>query len=134
MKFRSGFVTNSSSSSFVMCFKKQVSDKELEQKILSVFGLPEGHILSGMANDVAKVIVDSIRCASYYGPGESELKELIEEFCYNDDCEYAQLLAEYGNLRLGYWSDDSDASERWLCENDLNYEDDQIVILHDGGY
>lgn len=128
MKIRHGFVTNSSSSSFVVAMKRWLSRDEMKAKISGVFGLDKSHPLYGFSQEIVAAVVNEINYAERYTPDDIDNMRNW----YGDT--YASILIQYGNLAIGAFGDDGEPAERWLCENDLNYEDDDILIVHNGGY
>ena len=131
MKIRQGFVTNSSSSSFVVVMKKDISEDEVKEKIESLFVLDNKHPLYNFSKQIVNSFLRELKSSGKF----DSLQELFDYFYIDEDNEWTRLFVKYGNLRHGSFSDDTyDECETWLCNNSLNYEDDDIIILHDGGY
>ena len=131
MKIRTGFVTNSSSSSFVVVLKNPQVD--LKTKLNSIFAVCENHPLKLLVNDIVKRLLSEINSCEKYDL--KNIKRLVYNYCDDgENCEYAQMLLKYGNLSVGSFSSEGDEVEAFLCMNDLNYEDEDILIEHDGGY
>ncbi len=52
MKIRNGFVSNSSSSSFIVGFKKGLSDEQKEQLLLKKMGINENSFFYNIAKEI----------------------------------------------------------------------------------
>jgi len=131
MKSRYGWVSNSSSSSFVIAWK----NKKLLDLIDGVIAIPETHPFSRLMWEIAKELsgagevikdlkgLEKYRKDGHYEKGEVEdLKELIEKGY---------------TLRVGSWSNengDDSYVERFLADNDLNVDTEDLKIIHEGGY
>lgn len=126
MKTRSGFVSNSSSSSFII----GVNGELTEEKIMKAFNIGKDSPLYRIAKSMAGVLMS----ADPY-----TLEELIEDRCYEDKDELddnEKKIFEKGFIFYsGYASDDSgDSGESALCDTDLDYEDDNLIIFKESGY
>ena len=80
MKIRYGFVSNSSSSSFVIAVPKGT---DIKAEIEKNFSLPKNHPLTNIANDVIKQILNDINI----DPRNKikNLKDFKDEFGYEDE-------------------------------------------------
>ena len=132
MKIRKGFVSNSSSSSFVIVSKK---GKLTQDKLKKCFDVSEKSPLYHFAKEAAK----SMMFADEYS-----LEDYKEEYLWSDctDAEfkedYPEMCELYENAKKNGWniymgSADS-CDEAALCEMEINYEDDDIKIEKEGGY
>lgn len=126
MKIRNGFVSNSSSSSFIVGAKKGKITKE---KILSSFKTSKDSVLYFTIEDMTKYILN---CQRY------TLEEYLEEnnFKITDiDEDYKNIFSKCSDVIIDWVSDDSgEITEYLLCTLSINYEDDDIIFLKDGGY
>lgn len=125
MKIRSGFVSNSSSSSFTVFSKKELT----EELLLEIFKIPEGHPLTSLVKDICKCIkrqakpMDLEEIQEEIEFGSSRAEELLEKskqgyYCYT-----------------GYFGDDSSyGAESFLCTNGIKAETEDFKIECEGGY
>jgi len=130
MKIRQGFVSNSSSSSFLIISKNGKLTKDV---LMKAFDVNEKSPLYPMAKQMAKEMVDSCDeytiedyIDNYYGDIEYFKEEYPERY---------ELLqnAEKNGWKIYEGSADS-CDQPALCEMELNYEDDNIFIEKEGGY
>jgi len=135
MKERLGFVSNLSSSSFILGYKG--SEKERYDLLKEAFVFPENYPIKpeeDTENSFSKVIDNSIR---------ETFSSLEEYFNYEDrECNtdnenklILDLLKNDFTVSLGSVSDDcGDYLESFLCMCDINYKSDKLVIQKEGGY
>jgi len=134
MKVRNGFVSNSSSSSFLVAHK--VEGKELELKIKNIFSVPTNYPIK--FPDFSKCIYDTIRNEDTIKTRD-EYAEYEGYDSYADwddgDEEILELLDKGFTIRFCSFSDDGgDPEDAILCNSDIFYEDDEIVLKQEGGY
>jgi len=132
MKTRYGFVSNSSSSSFIIAFKGD--EKEMRDKLSSIFEiqLGENYPIKSML-PIGDVIADNV---------EDSIKTLNEWKNYygnpnNPDEEYERFikrLKEGWTIYTGSIPDDRNKLSTFLCNSDIEYEDDNLIIWQRGGY
>ena len=128
MKIRNSFVSNSSSSSFIIAVKK---GKALNEDVLmKAFKVPKGTPLYDIAYEMADILVKS---------GEPmTLKEYMEDQSIEEMSELQDGVKEAfdkGKVYCGSVSDDgTEPAEAMLCMIDLDYEDENIYISKEGGY
>jgi hypothetical protein len=133
MKIKQDFITNSSSSSFIIACKNDLTKEQIKQKIIKVINLPENSILK----EIDKEIAD---CFCY----DMEKKDLIQFFDdrgyshYKQDKERQELsekFSKYPFIWDGSVSSDGEGIEPWVCDYlELNYKDDEIIIEKEYGY
>lgn len=121
MKIREGFVSNSSSSSFIVAAKGAIN----KQRLIDILGVPKTSPLYKFAQEVADVL------ASAQPLEDSDLAERIED----GDTKLVKLLKQGFDLYEGSASDEgTEAAEYALCFMDINYKSDDLVIIKEGGY
>ena len=139
MKIRTGFVSNSSSSSFIIAFKG--NKKELKVRLDGVFKLPEDYPLKQLVGDISKTIIKGLE------EGYQDGIATMEDFLYykndigNDVSDFSSVekkmmdvVTKGFTIYPGEFSDDNGDIEAILCENDINYSSDDLIIIHEGGY
>ena len=130
MKIRTGFVSNSSSSSFIIASKAKLDEKKLTE----IFKIPEDSPL----HFLSKLVVESF----IQNSEETSRKEMIEDYCCSDqdldryfDGIFVQAEKDgFNHIYRGSFSSENGGIESGLCELDFKFQDDQIIIWKEGGY
>jgi hypothetical protein len=147
MKVRNGFVSNSSSSSFIVIVKsyKKISNNML----MKLFDLNENSILYGFASELSDWMLEHLK--------EMTIKDIFNNYCYSEDKNLSEEdmidiiinesypvvakedLEKIKNKEYHYYecsaSDDSgDGLESYLCEKGINVDNDDIFIQSGGSY
>lgn len=131
MKYRAGFVSNSSSSSFIVAVR---GDNKLDvDTLVSHFKVLQTSPLYDIAVGMAQVIVDRSRLYDeeeiLYQFGYSSIDEAVE-----DNNRHAKLLKEGYTVYSGYASDEDGGIEAMVCNTSMDYESEDIVLYSEGGY
>ena len=128
MKIRNGFVSNSSSSSFVIAVK---NGKELTvEKLIEIFKVSADSPLYPLIKEIAKIMAgaDKWTVQQYrdeYGYGETDELDANTEKEFNKG---------NGVIYEGSASDEGEGAELALVDMEIKYEDDDIYISKEGGY
>jgi len=137
MKIRKGFISNSSSSSFVITSKEELN----EDNLLENSGIKESFIFYDLFKDVIQSICSNAKelkteedFYKYYGKYDS-LQKLIE---YYDDGDLEKAVKNFTeknhHLYVGGFASDSDGLEAGLCEVRFNVDKEDFLFLQSGGY
>jgi len=147
MKIRNGFVSNSSSSSFVVIMKN--NEKMTKEKLLEVFDVNEKSPLYSFAKDLSDWIMSNVKEYDIKGihnnfvgnykkielTDEQMINEIIEDYGGMDREELEKIANKEYRYYYGSASSDSgEALEYYLCENGINIDTDLIKIDSGGGY
>jgi len=137
MKIRNGFVSNSSSSSFVLAFNG--NKKDLEKKIDEIFGVtPENYPIKNSFKGWGKTFVAACENGEEY-KGVKGIKEYCEEYGLEDETEIDDIILSYlkkdWTVYTGGFGDDcGDSIDAYLCNAEIKWSDDELFIEQEGGY
>lgn len=131
MKIRQGFVSNSSSSSFIIGVKG--NEKLNVDQLVSLFQIPQTSPLYDIAVDMAQVMIDRSRIFDadevMYQFGYDSIDEAAE-----DGNRHAKLIKDGFTVYNGYASDEDGGIEAMVCNTSIDYESEDVVLYSEGGY
>jgi hypothetical protein len=127
-----GFVSNSSSSSFVIFFKGNLEDEV--KKAFGAIDVGPNYPIKNFNFNVADTFM---RCVE--DPEGISLQELKDEYCYDEDDEYYQNIKGMMNkgfkaAMVTFEDEHDDELESMLCNSDIEYVSDTLVMHNEGGY
>lgn len=144
MKVRSGFVSNSSSSSFIVTMKN--GEKMTKETLLEAFDVKETSPLYKFAVELSDWIIGNVEEKTVVGIYEDyiggskgkSIDEMIEEITEDYGSMDRELLEKIVAEEYRYYSgsacnDSGDALESYLCDTDLNIDTD-IIKIESGNY
>ena len=135
MKSRRFFVSNSSTSSYVIVQKAPMTDAEVRNALMRMFNIAHGSVLYGVAQTLADVLVDNIEerhastedyLASAWEYGYDSLSE--EQRLHLD------MIAGGCVVTHGSVINEGEPEEYLLVELELDYEDEEIIVRKEAGY
>ena len=132
MRVKQGFVSNSSSSSFILMTKNELTKEALQQ---ALFGEEiDNPLLKGIATEMTDVLYNGIDISLdkqsivefldyYYVKSIKELPDIIQEG-----------ISKGFIIHEGSVEDQNGDLERYLCYLSINIETDELVLKKEGGY
>lgn len=146
MKIRNGFVSNSSSSSFIVTMKN--GEKMTKQTLLEAFDVKETSPLYKFAEELSDWIISNVE--------EKDIAGIYEEYVYSDNSDslttekmIEEIIEDYSGIdrenlekiaskEYRYYSgsacnDSGDALESYLCDSDIKIDTD-IIKIESGTY
>lgn len=141
MKIRTGHVSNSSSSSFIIAVKGNVkNDKELKSLLFQKIEIPKGIFETINRKLVEALVYCSGECGDVF-TGEEGIERYCKEIAYDKeenlssaDKALCEKMRQGWNIFLGNASNDADPEEAMLYDMSITYEDDEFFIDKQGGF
>lgn len=135
MKIRAGFVSNSSSSSFIIGVPKGTELTEKMIKSALDIDLPKGNILKPLADKMVSILCDHAQKTDANTLASDWGYNTVEEFLKGQKKSDEVKLIERGfDIYCGDVSSEEQGFESAMCDMDFDYESDTIVIKKEGGY
>ncbi len=120
MKIRMDFVTNSSTSSYVVGVHGELT----KEKVLEAIGVPEDSALYGLSKDLADLIVS--------GAEEYTKDDMLED---GEPYGTAKEIFDAGmRCYTGEADSDGEPLEQMLCYTPLYHKSDDLILDAGGGY
>ncbi len=132
MKVRTGFVSNSSSSSFTLIVPKGMSLEEIKTELVQRLGISDGCFLKDLKEGILKAFIENL--------SKEDLKESLEEAIrYKFSEENINMLQNAINndmdFYIGHFNSDGDASEIMLCYSVFDIQEDKFYLIkEEAGY
>jgi len=128
MKIRNGFISNSSSSSFIIAYKKEINEIDFVKNVLLI---PENSPMFNFGKEVFKLFMNNSREIK-------NIDEWIKENFYDEKDyetkEMKKIKDEGFIIKDGSFSNEEYGLEDYLCNTDLNIKTENFIIIHSGGY
>ena len=136
MKKRIGFVSNSSSSSFILAVK-DIDKKDVEQKLLESLKVPADSPLYSIAKEIAELFASCIE-----GDGDieqiakNEGFENVGEYLAEKDRDNLIFKAVKNGMKVytGYFGDEDGGTEELLCNTEFEINEPNLIVSKEGGY
>jgi hypothetical protein len=140
MKIRNGFVSNSSSSSFILALPEGTTKDNLKEIMLEKMQVPKTSIISSMAEDMASCFANSIDSPLDFDKEIEDTKRYLKDYPSEDSWEkdWIKELEGYREKGMvvfrGGFCDDGDAAEQWLCYSNMEIDEEGLYFKNEGGY
>lgn len=134
MKIRAGFVSNSSSSSFIIGVPKGTELTEKMIKTALGIDLPEDNILKPLADEMVSILFNNSEITTIEDLADNwgyDVKEFLKE---QKKSEEVKLIEKGFDIYTGSVSSEQYGFESAMCEMEFDYESDSIVIKKEAGY
>jgi len=126
MKIRDGFVSNSSSSSFIVA-TKGIGENDIVIFLEELFAVPENFPIKNLTEQISKCFISNMR--------SMPLKEYINYYDPDEDDKWLELFKNGWTLYRGSFSNEvDDPIEYLLVDTDILYTSDRLIIEHYGGF
>ena len=131
MKYRGGFVSNSSSSSFIIAVKN--GDTVDERKLIDLFQVPESSPVYDLVSKMASIMWNRAKLM--------DEKEILYESCcktldeaVDEGFKVAKLHKAGYTVYQGWASDEDGGIEAVICNTSIDFESPDLILQSDGGY
>jgi hypothetical protein len=140
MKIKTDFITNSSTSSFVIMAKEFLNKYQLKEELEKNVEIPTDFILPKLGIRIADILSDNI-------DETMDIYKYIEDVAYGEDIEdlgnsdnkmdgtVYKNYKEYPYIMFGSVTNESDEPlEVLLTDEDIYFKNDRIILVKNGGY
>jgi hypothetical protein len=132
MKTRQGFVSNSSSSSFVVTTPEHLDKKELTQYLTKVFAVPETSLLYDLSQDMAKCLAQE---STYF----ETIDDYMDEEGYNRESDVDDGIRKAFKAGRAVYvgsaaSDSGNTAETVICEMEIHYNTEELTVDKEAEY
>lgn len=125
VKARNGFISNSSSSSFIIGSKGVLT----REKLMSFLGAKDDSLFKGIIRKMVDTIYENL------GKPYWTITEYMKDKDDDDPSDFIRKLFDDGFIVYsGAFGDQDDPVETMLCETSINHDSENLVIKHKGGY
>lgn len=128
MKARSGFVSNSSSSSFIVAYRSNFADDYKAVVVTPTEGTPFAFITTEIGTCLKKNIDETYKSLREYFEREDADPD------YNNNTIISLLEQGYIVSEGSIADDNYDEIDAYLAHKAINFESERLVIHTDGGY
>lgn len=131
MKCRSGFVSNSSSSSFIIAVKDV--NEFSEKKLIELFQVPETSPIYDLVSKMVSVMWSRVTLKDEQEILQSTCCKTIDEAA-DEGYKEAKLHKAGYTVYQGWAYDEDGGIEAVICNSPINYESDDLIVQSGGGY
>jgi len=127
MKIRNGYVSNSSSSSFLICSKEELTKNSL----MEISKVDKDSPFYNIIEDIAEFFVNNSE--------KQTIEKIKEEYTYDNEIEdYGQKLIDYinngFNVYTGSACDDEIGIESYICDQYFDIKKENFILKKENSY